>query len=264
MLEPAEIATVASTYGVAENQVRRDHLISHVLLALSTMDAPVTFFGGTALARTFLTDPEIGARLSEDIDLCTDDRAAVAAEIEDRIPTLLRREFPGTTWDPPLRKGRAVDPGQLVTRDGLRVRVQLLDATKHHAFAQWPTARRPVDPRYQDIGSRIELRVPTLTSFAGMKTAAWMDRRKARDLYDLWGLAALGALTAEAADGVRRITGGTVASYEFKSLPSSLDWETQLAHQTRTLPSATECLASVHEAYAASLGWPAPVDPFAQ
>ncbi len=105
MLEPTEIATVASTYGVAENQVRRDHLISHVLLALSTMDAPVTFFGGTALARTFLTDPEIGARLSEDIDLCTDDRAAVAAEIEDRIPTLLRREFPGTTWDPPLRKG---------------------------------------------------------------------------------------------------------------------------------------------------------------
>jgi hypothetical protein len=233
MLEPGELATVASAYGVAENQVRRDHLISHVLLALSTMDVPVIFFG-------------------------------VAAEIDGRIPTLLRREFPGTTWDPPLRTSRAVEPGQLVTRDGLRVRVQLLDASKHQAFAQWPAATRQVDPRYRDIGSRIELRVPTLMSFAGMKTAAWMDRHKARDLYDLWGLAALGALTAEAADGVREITGGTVASYEFRSLPSSLDWEAQLGHQTRTLPSATECLVSVREAYAKSLGWPAPADPFAQ
>ena len=79
MLESDELVTVASAYGVADGQVRRDHLISHVLLALSTADVPVTFFGGTALARTFLTDPEIGARLSEDIDLCAAERADVAA-----------------------------------------------------------------------------------------------------------------------------------------------------------------------------------------
>lgn len=180
MLEPDELAAVASTYGVAESQVRRDHLISHVLLALSAMKAPVTFFGGTALARTFLSDPEIGARLSEDVDLCTAERATVAAELDERLPRLLRREFPGTSWDPPLRSGRAVEPGQLVTGDGLRVRVQLLDATKHRAFAQWPSAVCPVDPRYRDISGGIDLRVPTLTSFAGMKTAAWMDRHAAR------------------------------------------------------------------------------------
>ena len=150
-----------------------------------------------------------------------------------------------------------------MTSDGFRVRIQLLDASKHHAFAQWPTTVRPVDPRYRDISRRIELRVPTLMSFAGMKTAAWIDRGKARDLYDLWGLAMLGALTAEAAGWVRRITGATVAPYEFRSLPSSLDWEAQLAHQTRTLPSAQECLDTVREAYAATLGWPEPPDPFA-
>lgn len=263
MLDPDELAAVASTYGVAESQVRRDHLISHVLLALSAMDVPVIFFGGTALARTFLTDPAAGARLSEDIDLCTAERAAVAAEFDERLPRLLRREFPGTTWDPPLRFGRAVEPGQLVTVDGLRVRVQLLDATKHRAFAEWPTAVRSVDLRYRDVGGPIELRVPTLTSFAGMKTAAWIDRHAARDLYDLWGLAMLGALTTDAADRVRRITGGTVAPYEFSTLPSSLDWEVRLAHQTSTLPSAKACLDIVREAYAASLGWPAPPDPFA-
>lgn len=111
MLELDELAAVAGEYGVAEGQVRRDHLISHILLALSIMDMPVVFFGGTALSRTFLTDPEIGARLSEDIDLCTEDRAEVAAELDERLPRLLRREYPGTTWDPPLRSGRTVDPG---------------------------------------------------------------------------------------------------------------------------------------------------------
>ncbi|WP_043721635.1 nucleotidyl transferase AbiEii/AbiGii toxin family protein [Kutzneria sp. 744] len=263
MLEPEELAAVAAEYGVADSQVRRDHLISHVLLALSTMDLPVTFFGGTALARTFLTDPEIGARLSEDIDLYAVDRSGVAAEIDERLPRLLRREFPGTTWDPPLRSGRSVDPGQLVTADGLRVRVQLLDATKHRAFAQWPASIREVSPRYRDINRPIELRVPTLMSFAGMKTAAWLDRSKARDLYDLWGLAMLGALTAETADRVRRITGATVAPYGFRSLPSALDWNVQLAHQTRTLPAAEECLAKVRGAYAAALDWRLPPDPFA-
>lgn len=100
-------------------------------------------------------------------------------------------------------------------------------------------------------------------SFAGMKTAAWLDRGKARDLYDLWGLALLGALTADAAAWVLQITGVTVAPHGFKSLPSSLDWEVQLAHQTITLPTAQECLTVVREAYAASLGWPEPPDPFA-
>lgn len=89
-----------------------------------------------------------------------------------------------------------------------------------------------------------------------------MDRHAARDLYDLWGLALLGALTAETADPVRRITGGMVAPYDFRSLPSSLDWEVQLAHQTRTLPSAQECLATVRDAYTTALGWDAPSDPF--
>lgn len=53
-------------FGVAEEQVRRDHVISHVLAAISA-DCPddVIFFGGTALSRTHL----VKARLSEDIDL---------------------------------------------------------------------------------------------------------------------------------------------------------------------------------------------------
>ena len=66
MLDPRDLAEVATTFGVAEPQVRRDHLIGHVLAALTTVDEPsLVFFGGTALTWTHLPS----GRLSEDIDL---------------------------------------------------------------------------------------------------------------------------------------------------------------------------------------------------
>ena len=69
MLQPDELANTAAAFGVADEQVRRDHLISHVLAGLADLELPVVFFGGTALGRTHLINPEGGARLSEDIDL---------------------------------------------------------------------------------------------------------------------------------------------------------------------------------------------------
>lgn len=35
MLDPQELSRTASAFGVAEEQVRRDHLISHILAALA-------------------------------------------------------------------------------------------------------------------------------------------------------------------------------------------------------------------------------------
>ncbi|GAA4028024.1 hypothetical protein GCM10022247_61230 [Allokutzneria multivorans] len=239
MLEQDELLATAHAYGVSEGQVRRDHLISHAL---------------AALARTYLDDPDHGARLSEDIDLCAINRREVATVIDERLPNLLRREFPRTTWDPPLRDVRAVEPGLLRTEDGTRVRVQLLDGKAHHDFTKWPTVVRVVGTRYRDIAAPISLRVPTLASAAAMKTVAWMDRHAARDLYDLNGLAALGALNAETAELVREVTGWQVAPYMFRSLPS-LDWHDQLGHQTKDLPTPESCLDRVRRAYGDALGW---------
>jgi predicted nucleotidyltransferase component of viral defense system len=52
-----ELQHVAARFGVSEPQVLRDHLISHLLAALS-IEAPdsVIFFGGTALARSIVPD----------------------------------------------------------------------------------------------------------------------------------------------------------------------------------------------------------------
>jgi predicted nucleotidyltransferase component of viral defense system len=262
VLDPRELAEVAATFGVSDAQVRRDHLISHLLVAMADLALPITFFGGTALARTHLSDPDAGARLSEDIDLYSPQRRATAAVLDEQLPPLLRREFPGTRWDPALSAVRSTASGQLVTRDGLRVRVQLLDSSNEHQdLAGWPAEERAVTLRYADLPGGARLEVPTLESFAAMKTIAWADRRAARDLYDLAGLAALGALTAEVAARVHRATGWRVTRPTLQAPPAS-HWDTELAHQTRSLPTAQECLGTVLNAYAQALDWPPPPDPY--
>jgi hypothetical protein len=87
-----------------------------------------------------------------------------------------------------------------------------------------------------------------------MKTVAWMDRHAARDLFDLAGLARIGALTVEAANLVREVSGWRVAPHVFASLPI-LEWDVQLGHQTSRLPSAAECLDAVRDAYGQALAW---------
>jgi hypothetical protein len=262
MLEPDELADMAAAFGVAEDQVRRDHLISHLLFALAQLKLPVVFFGGTALARTHLTDSGTGARLSEDVDLYSAVRKETAATLDEEQPRRLRREFPRLRWEPPLSSVRSVDPGQLVSADGIRVRLQLLDSGRDHRdYAAWPIGDTHVELRYRDMPTSVMLRTPTLAAFAAMKTAAWADRRAARDLFDLAGLARIGALTSEAADLVKAATGLTVGRNLFAPAPVR-DWEAQLAHQTLALPTVRQCLDEVSEAYAEALGWRTPYDPF--
>ncbi|MDQ1645852.1 MAG: hypothetical protein QOJ50_2036 [Cryptosporangiaceae bacterium] len=252
MLDPDELANTAAAFGVSDEQVRRDHLISHILSALGTLDAPLLFFGGTALARTHLADPMSGGRLSEDIDLCTSDRASTAALLTEQLPRRLRREFPGTIWAPSLSSVRAVQPAQLVAGD-LRVRIQLLDGEQHREIAAWPSETTTLDMRYSDV-PRTTLTVPTAVSFVGMKTVAWMDRATARDLYDLARLAEQGAITREVSSLIHRITGWEVAPYCFASAPAA-EWQNSLSHQTRSLSTAEQCLHAVKAAFAAALKW---------
>jgi hypothetical protein len=253
MLEPDELADVAAAFGVADEQVRRDHLISHILAAVAPLNLAFVFFGGTALGRTHLTDPAAGARLSEDIDLYSPERRDTAAAIDQRLPSLLRREFPRAGWDPPLSSVRSADAAQFVSADGIRVRLQLLDSRgEHQDLARWPVELIDVRLRYRDVRATVTMHSPTLPAFAAMKTVAWADRRAARDLYDLAGLARIGALTRDAAVLVREAVGWSVTPSLFADVLVP-HWEVQLAHQTRVLPSAVLCLAEVRRAYADAL-----------
>ena len=249
-MQPDDVAEVMATFGVAEAQVRRDHAISHILAALSRRRSEeLIFFGGTALSRTYLLDE----RLSEDIDLiAVGQRDDLAGILLKDIDAALARTHGRITWSPGWLRNSDVDPAVAVTPDGIAIKIQLFRGA---GYEPWPTETREIEQRYHDAPPAI-LRVPTLQAFAGWKTVAWMDRHAARDLYDLWALDKVGALTAESAAlfATHGPTSSSPRSWMFKGAPSAAEWQAQLAGQTRLTVTAAEALEAVRSAWAAAVG----------
>lgn len=251
MLGRNELARWAATFGVADEQVRRDHLITHILAAVATMAVgDVVFYGGTALGRTHLP----GFRLSEDVDLLVSPRPEWAARLEDLLPRALRRQIGPSGWDPaptavPERVG-----ARLVAAD-LSVRVQLVAYDVEQR--RWPVERRSIETRYADAPP-IELAVPTRATFAAMKTLAWADRHAPRDLADLSALAEIGALDKAAATLVLRMAGWRPMPALFDTIPdlTRRAWHVDLAHQMATPPDPDAALAAVRTAWAAVFNTP--------
>lgn len=245
MLDPGEERSVAEQFGVSREQVRRDHLISHLLAAIGENLADhLAFFGGTALSRSFVPQ----GRLSEDIDLiATGSRSVVAEKLQLAVRGGTRREFPGLSWHPKLTDVRDVEPAVLRTPEGTAVRIQLLNQT---GYPRWPMIRRNLFQRYSDAGPAT-LTVPTIESFAAWKTVAWLDRAASRDLYDLWLLANRGAMNAESADLFRRFgpTNRAPNARLFGKAPDGTIWRRELSGQTRFRVTADEALTEVAKAW---------------
>jgi predicted nucleotidyltransferase component of viral defense system len=245
VLDPSEEIATTERFGVARDQVLRDHLISHLLAALSEhCSDQVMFFGGTALSRTFVPD----GRLSEDIDLIAlGNRRRVAQDVERILVEANRREFPGLRWLPPLTTVKDVEPAVLATPEGINVRVQLLNRT---GYPTWPTISADLVQRYSDAPPA-SLVVPSRASFAAWKTAAWIDRAASRDLYDLWSLAGLGAIDADAAALFARYgpTNKPPTERTFSTAPDEATWRRDLSAQTRLTVTAADALAIVRDAW---------------
>jgi predicted nucleotidyltransferase component of viral defense system len=248
VLDPDEEIAVAQKFGVARPQVRRDHLISHLLAALSDQAADeIVFFGGTALSRTFAAD----GRLSEDIDLiAVGSRRSAAELVESCLVRRTRREYPGLRWEPRLTEVRDTEPAVLISADGLTVRVQLLSPT---GYPPWPTSPMPLVQRYSDAPPAT-LTVPTQAAFVAAKTAAWIDRAAPRDLYDLWLLA--GAIDEEAGRlfAQHGQTGKAPTEDLFTVAPDETRWSRELSGQTRLDVTAVEALEVVRRAWSAEEG----------
>ena len=236
---------VAAQFGVGIEQVRRDHLISHVLAALarSLPTDDVVFFGGTALSRTFLVD----ARLSEDVDLIAlAPRAEVARAIEHAVARGLARTHGRVSWRPALTATTGSRPAVLLAGEALGVQVQLVPGAGY----LWPTEVRAIEQRYADAPPA-RLRTLTASGFAAAKLAAWMDRRASRDLYDMWALAERGHIGSDAMDVFTRFgpTARAPEDWVFASGPTQSTWEHDLAHQTVLMVTASEALARVADAW---------------
>lgn len=241
-----ELQTVANDFGVALEQARRDHAISHVLAALSAphIAETTTFYGGTALSRTHL--PRL--RLSEDIDLISRaDRRTTAEAIERALDAALARSHGKVTWEPQLSATRGAESAVLRLRDGIVIRVQMMKADD---LPPWPTEQRALVQRYSDA-KPANLSVFTPAASVAAKTFAWGDRAAARDLYDLWALALLGRIDAAARDAYRRWgQGSDPGAWLFREAPSESGWGTDLAHQGRVRVGPGDALRVVREHWA--------------
>lgn len=244
-MDPDERDSTARTFGVSIEQVERDHLISHILAFLSQeFGDRIHFIGGTALARTHLTD----GRLSEDIDLIAIGiRNHVAGDLDAALPHAVARTHGRLAVTPTLRQTADTLPVLLQPEVGRSVRLQLLSARER---VVWPTESSALFQRYTDAPAATLL-VPTRPAFAAAKTATWADRRAPRDLWDLWALSEVGAIDAEAAALFRKHgpTNRAPAPHLFKDAPSDAEWRAQLAGQTRLTVSAGDALRAVRDAW---------------
>lgn len=247
----AEWVDVAARFGVDMEQVRRDHLISHVLAALGSLSTDdLVFIGGTALSRTHLAD----ARLSEDVDLVAlAPRTTVAGQIERAVRRGLARSHGRVSWRPALSSTRDSAPAVLEVDGTLGIQVQLLPGAGY----LWPTEVRDLEQRYSDAPAA-RLRTPTAAGAAAAKLTAWMDRRAPRDLYDLWALVERGHVDAEALRIFVRKgpTGRPPGEWVFEAGPTPEEWRLALGHQTRLRVTASDALRSVRAAWARAASTP--------
>lgn len=237
---------VAQQFGVAPEQVERDHLISYLLAYLSKQFGDrIHFIGGTALARTHLPN----GRLSEDIDLIAiDSGRAVAEELDAALPLAIARTHGRLTLEPLFSTVADTLPVTVRTVEGMAVKIQLLSSRDR---VVWPAERRLVEQRYSDAPTAEPI-VPTLAAFAASKTATWADRGAPRDLWDLWALSRIGAIDETALHLFQKFgaTNRPPGDYIFESPPSNAAWQTQLAGQTRLTITAPDALAIVRESWA--------------
>jgi predicted nucleotidyltransferase component of viral defense system len=241
---------VAQQFGVAPEQVERDHLISYLLGFLSERFADrVHIIGGTALARTHLPN----GRLSEDIDLiAVDSRRAVAEELDEALTHAVARTHGRLTLEPSF--SRVADTVAVVARTvgGAAVKIQLLSSRDRIV---WPSERRLLVQRYSDAPTA-ELVVPTLPAFVASKTATWADRSAPRDLWDLWALSGIDAIDQVAMDLFKKFgpTNRPPSDHIFKSPPSDVAWQAQLAGQTKLTVTSGDALKIVRDAWARVIG----------
>lgn len=197
-------------------------------IAIASASDHFTFYGGTALSRTFLN----GLRLSEDIDLLSHEvpHKQAARELDSLLAENLEPVFGLVTADRRLSEVTRDTDASIYTIGHSRIKVQLIDGS---TYARWPAQSSKIDSRYEGL-PHTQLRTFTRTGFVCAKAEAWFERNTPRDLYDLWALSELGAINNEAA-GVYKSHGATNSfpqkSQFPRSAPTIEQWSSALSNQ---------------------------------
>lgn len=167
-----------------DEQVEQDLILSRALVDLYSVEAlrnEVAFRGGTALHKLFLKTP---ARYSEDIDLVQVREGGIGA-VMDAVHGSLDPWLGRPQWKQgPGRVTfyyRFTTEGQPVQQRRLKVEIN----TREH-FSVHGLVRRPFEVSSRWWSGRADLTTYDLDELMATKLRALYQRRKGRDLFDLW------------------------------------------------------------------------------
>lgn len=250
-LAEADIAKWTAHFGVGEDQIRHDFVVSHMLRSLARDAGRFVFYGGTALSRTFLN----GLRLSEDIDLLSVGlRGQAAVLLDEALRDGLERQFGLIRANPSLPDTKTDTQACLYTIADVTVQIQLIAGD---TYTPWPRQLSQVSQRYTGLDD-VVLTTYTPAGFVGAKTTAWCDttRNAPRDLYDLWALAQGGYIDVVAAQTFRQC--GPTSGYPWpwmfpEQAPGQGEWEDALAHLGRLAVGPDEAYETVVTAWEAAV-----------
>lgn len=169
---------------IRDEQVEQDLIMTRALVELFNQEAiaqSLAFRGGTALYKLYLTPP---ARYSEDIDLVQVSAAPIGPTI-DAIRMILDPwlGFPKRA----LKEGRVSITYRMTSEGASAVPIRLkveIDSREHFSVLGLEHRKIEIDTRW--FKGKASVLTYALDELLGTKLRALYQRKKGRDLFDLW------------------------------------------------------------------------------
>jgi len=162
-------------------QVEQDLIVSRALVEIFSqppLGATLAFRGGTALYKLHLRP----ARYSEDIDL-VQTRAGGIGHILDALRAVLDPWLGAAKWK--QSEGRVTLSYRIQAEDGLPLKVKVEINSREHESV-FGLIRLPMEVRSRWFRGAASVLTYQLDELMGTKMRALYQRKKGRDLFDLW------------------------------------------------------------------------------
>jgi len=162
-------------------QVEQDLIISRALIEIFSRPVladNLAFRGGTALYKLHLQP----ARYSEDIDL-VQTRAGGIGPTMDALREALNPWLGTPNWK--QSEGRVTLVYRIQAEDGLPLKLKVEINSREH-FNVFGLERLPMEVKSRWFSGRAAIRTYQLDELMGTKMRALYQRKKGRDLFDLW------------------------------------------------------------------------------
>src|SRR3990167_2604263 len=166
-------------------QVEQDLVISRALVDLYNepyLKDALVFRGGTALNKLFLKPP---ARYSEDIDF-VQQRSEPIGKTIDTIRTLLKPWLGDPKWKITERSAKLIYKYDAINKLPAKLKIEI-NTTEH--FQALPLHLEKFDVRSEWFNGSADIITYEIDELMATKLRALYQRRKGRDLFDVWYVA---------------------------------------------------------------------------